>query len=152
MNNDDELLINNNEIKIQSLYPYQVAGHGALFKLSGGKICKPLIEIECKFYQSIMNYPELIPFIPKYYGICKINFTKKKIKEWVEEIDGIEKRNKKIEINQEKINKDNENVLLLNNLSSSINPWSLKVGKENLNELLKQNIIILSILYSFFFF
>jgi hypothetical protein len=147
---------------VETPYPFQVAGHGALLRLPGGKICKPFIEIEYNFYEGLPSTaPTLVPFTPNYYGIIDMQFSKQKIDEWVDfmETEQIKHQAAKSEtgtpssptkttttspseysakysgIDQRHADKEEYR-----------NPWSLKIGKDNLNSLLEKGQFTRSIL------
>ena len=67
------------DMQIRKPYAFQVAGHDAVLKLNGGKICKPLFLRELWFYSSCeADTRYFLPFLPKFQG-CVI-FTKSELK------------------------------------------------------------------------
>jgi len=101
-------------------FPYQVAGHGALLKISGGKICKPLIEREYQFYKSLQKTESsLAPFVAKFFGTTTFTFTDEQLDEWISKAHEAElKKDSKFEADDD-----------------HINPWSAKVTKQTLSKL-----------------
>jgi len=99
-------------------FSYQVAGHGALLKLGDGKICKPVIPIELNFYQSVHNYPTLLPYTATFHGTVDIKMSKDEVNEFMDQLDVLSAKTPKP-------CKDNPEVM---------NPWSAKVCKAQFNE------------------
>ncbi len=118
-------------------FNFQVAGHGALLKLPEGKISKPLIEIELAFYQIVQNHPTLLPFTAPFYGTLELTFTKEKLNEWYRSVEEQEQfstssssdiKSREAESEAEENKKMGREVV--------INPWSLKVSKDSLSNML----------------
>ena len=49
-------------------FSHQVGGHHCVLKLTERVLCKPLIEVEKKFYESLRENTNLKPFTPRYFG------------------------------------------------------------------------------------
>src|SRR3989338_5181000 len=62
-------------LRIEEPLRHQVAGHDQIFKASGGKLFKPLVQREFWFYdQCLPSAPEEYPqFCPKYFGTAELN-------------------------------------------------------------------------------
>ncbi len=55
------------------IFRNQVGGHMPLL-WNSGRICKPLMQSEFSFYHSLeRELPDLVPFIPTYYGIMEVD-------------------------------------------------------------------------------
>eukprot|EP00128_Syssomonas_multiformis_P008785 Colp12_sorted_trinity150504_noHs@2320 len=68
---------NDIESLMVSLQPFshQVGGHGSLLRVQherGDKVCKPLVNREREFYESMKDFPELKPFTPNFYGVVDV--------------------------------------------------------------------------------
>jgi len=111
-------------------FEYQIAGHGALLKLPGNKVAKPLIDREYWFYKTLEQNPCLRPFTASFFGTVEVEFTKDKVVEWIKEVQEAQARgngeNTKCEF-------DGKNV--------TVNPWSLKVTNANLGSMLKKDVL-----------
>jgi len=102
-----------------SPYAFQVAGHGALLKLPGNKICKPFIPIEFDFYDSLRKCTSgLLPFTARYFGTIDLEFTDEQIKGWEQQVSMIE---------NEQLGEDKKRNFEVSN--DHLNPWSAKVTK-----------------------
>jgi len=57
-----------------TLYQNQVAGHeGLLIDKRSGKLMKPAVQYEKRFYEEVeKSFASIVPYIPKYYGIYPI--------------------------------------------------------------------------------
>jgi hypothetical protein len=57
-------------------FSHQVAGHGAIIKAKGGRICKPLVKRELWFYRNLVRSGSrpslLLPFVPQWFGCFHI--------------------------------------------------------------------------------
>lgn len=105
-------------------FPYQVAGHGALLKLPEGKICKPLIERELSFYESLKKSPSTLkPFTATYHGTIELSITKDTLNQWNAKVEEAEKDE------NGKGSFEDEHLL----------PWSAHVTKLSLSKLETNN-------------
>lgn len=123
-------------IRFETPYAYQVAGHGALLKLPDNRICKPFIEIEHSFYESMQRECKLSSFIASYYGTIDFNFSQKQLEEWNHMVNKTETEQKSEDKKQSFGISDNH-----------LNPWSAKVTKLILSKIQKNgnpNLHILS--------
>lgn len=54
----------------------QVGGHGSFFRFSKQAICKAVSKKEQSFYEHLeRQLPELLPFIPQYFGIVNVTYS-----------------------------------------------------------------------------
>eukprot|EP00301_Raphidiophrys_heterophryoidea_P002913 c11344_g1_i1.p1 GENE.c11344_g1_i1~~c11344_g1_i1.p1 ORF type:complete len:388 (+),score=95.51 c11344_g1_i1:305-1468(+) len=53
------------------LFQHQVAGHGSIRQFEEGRLIKPAIPQEVRFYQT--NLPDLAQFVPNFYGLFKLD-------------------------------------------------------------------------------
>lgn len=120
-------------------FEFQIAGHGALLKLPDNKVAKPLIDRELWFYKTLETNPCLLPFTPPFHGTLELEFSKDKVNEWIKKVEEAQARsggeNTECEFEGESV---------------SINPWSLKVTNANLGSMLKKEVLVKSIQWSFF--
>ncbi|KAL6059963.1 Kinase [Balamuthia mandrillaris] len=85
---DPEHLRQPQTVTLVGAFPHQVAGHGAILKAKGHKICKPLSPREAWFYQTLnkrqpssssssfntsSSFSPLLRFIPAWYGAFEIS-------------------------------------------------------------------------------
>lgn len=98
-------------------FQHQISGHGALVKLPGGKIGKPLIEREEWFYSTLDKHSPLVPFTAKYHGVTDLEFSEETLEEWKRQITAA---------------KESSDAG-----KASINPWSIKVTSASLDKMLQ---------------
>ncbi|PRP79783.1 mitochondrial nucleoid factor 1 [Planoprotostelium fungivorum] len=105
--------------KIPPSHPFQVSGHGALLKLPEDKVCKPLIERELAFYESLDSQNQLVPFVSTFHGTLELELPKDKVQRWIDEIQEAETSGE-----------DEQH-------QNSPNPWALKISRKTFTSLLK---------------
>lgn len=52
---------------------HQVGGHSFMLSLDGATVCKPFVEREHLFYQTIPK--EVLAFLPQYYGVISVQIV-----------------------------------------------------------------------------
>jgi hypothetical protein len=121
-----------------SQFPFQVAGHGALLKVPGGKICKPLIPRELWFYHSLDKNPELRPFVALFHGTLDLEISKEQISGFLEELEKQEQKHSELE-------KPSQTSCIISDRAVEVqNPWGVKVTKENFQKMLVKGVNIFS--------